>query len=83
MNKKRRKKLYRLIEKECRAEIMARLGPFWPESGDYASRSIRLKNKIWKLMFGTSNIVELGHKFGLPIDPPRRERVTKKKKERV
>jgi hypothetical protein len=59
---------------------MARLGRIgWPDSGDYTLKAIKYQDRIRQLVFGTSNLVDLGHKFNLPIDPPRREKKHKNK----
>lgn len=58
------KRLLRLIEKETRCEIMARLGPFKHlEFIDYALKQIEYKNKIREMLFGSSSLVELGTKW--------------------
>ena len=65
-----RKKLFDLIEKWTRAEIMARLCPFYrfPEWGEASQQVHDFADEIRELRFGTSDLVELGHRWGLPID---------------
>jgi len=72
-----RKLLYKLIEQWTRSEIMARFGPFWPESGDYAMAAIEKIDEIRELVFGTKNLVELGQRWGL-IKPNEKERMDRR-----
>lgn len=67
MNREDRKELYALIEQHTRCEIMARLCPslLWTEWGDYSFRMIETMDKIRELMYGTSNLMELGGRWGL------------------
>jgi hypothetical protein len=60
-----RKELYALIEEWTRCEIMARFGPFWPECGEYSLTSVAKEDAIRELMFGTSDLVRLGKRWGL------------------
>lgn len=64
-----RKLLYRLIKQWTRAEIMARFGPFWPESGDNRFTVLKKEDEIRELLFGTKDLMELGQRWGLPINP--------------
>ena len=66
ITRKQAKKLVKLLEQETRCEIMARFGRFDNlEYADYAVKQIELKEKIRKMLFGTSVIVELGHQWGM------------------
>lgn len=66
ITKKQAARLLKLIERETRCEIMTRHGRFDNlEYMDYAIKQIKFKNKIRKLVFGTSNILELGYKWKL------------------
>ncbi len=59
-------KLITLLERETRCEIIARFGRFDNlEFGEYAIKQIEYKNKIRKALFGTSNLVVLGTRWGL------------------
>jgi hypothetical protein len=61
-----RKRLYKLIEEWTRAEVMARIGPIgWPDCGDYHFEATKREDQIRELIYGTSNLVELGLKFGI------------------
>jgi hypothetical protein len=79
MNKEDRKKLYALIEQETRAEIMARLCPFYKHAqwmqGQYDAWEFR--DQIRKLMFGTSDMIVLADRWGLPIRKHIEKPVTK------
>jgi hypothetical protein len=64
ITKRQIRRLLRLLEKEARCEVMARLGPFRNlEFIDYALKQIEFKDKIREMLFGTSNLVELGKKW--------------------
>lgn len=66
MTKKEAKKLYKLIKRWTRAEIMARIGQFDNlEFIDYALKEVEYRDKIRELLYGTSNLVELGEQFGM------------------
>lgn len=77
MNREDRKELYTLIEQWTRCEIVARLSPIgWPDCGDYHFQMIDKQNKIRELMFGSSNLVELGERWGIL------QKINKKKEQR-
>lgn len=64
ITKRQIKRLLRLIEKETRCEIMARIGQFHNLGFiDYALKQIEYKDKIREMLFGSSNLVELGQKW--------------------
>ena len=66
ITRKQAKRLVQLCEREARCEVMARLGKFNNlEYAEYAIKQIEYKNKIRKLLFGTSNIVELADMWGM------------------
>jgi hypothetical protein len=86
-----RKELYKLLEQRTRAEIMARHCPFF-NFGLWGQAYYDIQetdNKIRDLMYGTHDLVELGHRWDLPIDPPaekekeRRESLKEKGKEQA
>lgn len=73
-----RKELLKLIEQWTRAEIMARLGRFDNlEYLDYAQIQIEKKDEIRELVFGTSDILVLGARWGIL-----KEKRNRKKKRR-
>jgi len=73
-----RKELLKLIEQWTRAEIMARLGRFDNlEYLDYAQIQLDKKDEIRQLVFGTSDILVLGDRWGL-IKPKRRKKKRRK-----
>jgi hypothetical protein len=79
MTKEKRKKLYALLEQWTRAEVMARVGDVAGLGyADYYLTHIELEDGIRKLMFGTSDLVELGKKFKLPLIQDLREKKRKK-----
>lgn len=64
ITRKQAKKLVKLLEREARCEVMARLGRFDNlEFADYAIKQIGYKDKIREMLFGTSNIAELAKKW--------------------
>jgi hypothetical protein len=64
ITKRQIRRLLRLLEKEARCEVMARLGPFRSLGFiDYALKQIEFKDKIREMLFGTSNLAELGTKW--------------------
>lgn len=66
ITRKQAQKLVKLIEYETRCEVMARLGRFDNlEYAEYAIKQIAYKNRIRKMLFGTSNLVELGDRWKL------------------
>ena len=44
---------------------MARYGPFWPQSGEYAFAVIDLQDEIRDLMFDSHDLIELGQRWGI------------------
>ena len=64
ISRKQAKRLVKLLERETRCEIMARLGEVnnWV---DYAAKQIKYKDKIRELLFGTDDILKLGLKWKL------------------
>ncbi|HEC65798.1 MAG TPA: hypothetical protein ENI23_10910 [bacterium] len=71
--------VYKLLRQWTRAEIMARLGRFDNlEFADYFVKKIEIEDKLRKFMFGTSNLVELGIKWGLIKE----KRTRRKKKQK-
>lgn len=66
ITRKQARKLVILLERETRCEIMARFGRFDNlEFAEYAKRQQEYKDKIREKLFGTSNILELGERWGM------------------
>ena len=68
MTKKTALKLAKLVEQWTRAEAMARYGNYHScDLGyeDFNTAAIVAEAKIRKLLFGTSDLVKLGHAWGL------------------
>lgn len=85
MRKKKLKKLFKLLKQWTKAEVMSRIGICKGMAfGDYYSIHLNKKDKIRKLLYGTSDLVELGKKWGLPLvgdndnEKARRKKKTKK-----
>jgi hypothetical protein len=73
------KKIKKLINQQTRAEIMARFGQFNNlDFANYAYRKVELDDEIRVFLFGTSDLVELGERWGL-LKP--RERKGKKRRD--
>jgi len=80
MKKAERKQLYKLLKQWTRAEIMARHGICKGMSfGDYFKISLEKVDKIRKLLYGSSDLIELGIKWGI-MEPE--SNVEKRKKMR-
>jgi len=78
-----RKELLKLIEQWTRAEIMARVGRFDNlEYADYFRTKLEKEDELRKFIFGTSNLVELGTRWGL-IKPKRRKKKRRKDEIRI
>jgi hypothetical protein len=54
------KTLLSLLKEWTALEVAARLGPF-PLCGDYNSKRIRKEDEIRELLFGSSDMTELGY----------------------
>ena len=68
LSKKKRKKLYHLLDVWTRCEIIGRFGPMNCQMFDEAAfEKIRIEDRIRKLMYGSSDLVELGYRWGLPL----------------
>lgn len=67
ISKKTAEKLVTLLERWTRCEIMARHGEFGHslEWTDYSHKEVVLRDKIRKLLYGSSNLVELGEAWGM------------------
>jgi hypothetical protein len=64
ITKKQAKKLVKLLVREARCEVRARLGRFDNlEYANYAIKQIEYKNEIRKLLFGTSDLSVLHTMF--------------------
>jgi len=69
------KKLRQLVDQWTRAEVMSRSPAIdFPEYGDYYATMLEKRDEIRKLMYGTSNFIEIGEKLGLPMDPTRKRK---------
>jgi len=72
---KRYKKLKQLIKKWTICEVMSRIGECKGMSfGDYYTKKLDLQDTIRKYLFGTSDLIELGKKFNLPIIDHRKKK---------
>ena len=62
ITRKQAKELVKLLSEETRCEIMARYGEWGRTLGyiDYALKQIEARKKIHKLLYGSSDLVELG-----------------------
>ena len=75
-----RKELLRLIEEWTHAEIMARVGRFDNlEYADYFRTKLEKEDELRTFIFGTSNLIELGTRWGLIKEKPRRPKMKQKK----
>lgn len=82
--KKKRKKtftLHELVEQWTRAEVMARMAPLGiTDTTEYAMLEVELRDRVREHAFGTSDLVELGDLFKLPLRPRRRKKKKKRRK---
>jgi len=77
-----RKELLRLIKEWTYAEIMARVGRFDNlEYADYFRIKLEKEDELRKFIFGTSNLVELGTRWGLIREKHNRRKKKRRKKE--
>ena len=85
LTRKQANHLYTLVERWVRAGVMARSPAVgFPDYGEYFKTKLDLEDDIRRYMFGTDNIIELGHRLGLPVDPPpARPTVKRKVKKKV
>ena len=68
-------KLKKLVKRWTKADIMARVGESKGMNfGDYAVKALDLEDEIRTYLFKTSNLVELGHKWGLPLAIDRKKK---------
>lgn len=67
MKKSEAKKAWELIEQWTRAEIISRLGRFDSNVGfaDYYQIMLEKKDEIRELVFGTSDLLVLGERWGI------------------
>ena len=65
ITRKQAKQLVKLLGRETKCEIMARYGEWGKTLGymDYALEQVEYRKKIHELLYGTSNLVELGVKW--------------------
>jgi len=82
------KRILDLINQWTRCEIIARLGKFNNLGfGEYAKMKIEKADELRKLIYGTSNLVKLGERWGLlkrkeVKETPRRKKVKRKETKR-
>lgn len=81
------KKLKKLVEQWTRAEVMSRSPAIgFPDYGDYFRIKLEKADEIRKLLYGTSDLIQLGEAFGLPVNPrpvKRKKKKDKKKKRKI
>lgn len=68
MKKEEAERLYELVEKWTRCEIMGRHGvsnTHTLEFADYTNKHLKYEDKIREHIWGTSDLVELGRQWGL------------------
>ena len=83
MKKTDAKFIWKKLEEWTRCDIMARFGRFDNlEYAQYAVKKLEIEDEIRKFLFGSSELVELGYKWGLVKrkEEPRRKKVAKKNK---
>lgn len=69
--------LRQLVDQWTRADIMARFGPFRTlEYADWFRVKLEKEDEMRKLLFGTSNLVDINDKLGLV----KRKKMKKRKK---
>ena len=82
LTRKQAVKILRLFDKYTRAEVMSRVGPSAGlEFQDYYQQSLDLRDELREMIYGTSDFVQLGIKFGM-LESDGRSRRKKKKKKR-
>jgi len=65
---KKYKKLKKIIERWTRAEVMSRIGDCKGMAfGDYYTESLKCRDEIRRLLYGTDDLIMLGKKFNLPL----------------
>ncbi len=75
IKKSQARRILKLLEQETRAEIMARHGLI--SSGGYGKYFQMKLDKLDELrayVFGTSDLVELGYRWGLPVGKKKKKR---------
>lgn len=78
MKRSEAEKVYKLIEEQTRAEIMARFGRFDNlEFAEYAKVKIEKEDELRKFVFGTSDLLELGTRWNMLNERPYRRRKKK------
>ena len=79
ITKKKARRVLKLLEQITRLEVMARVGPYTlGECTDYYAIMQKKQNKLRKLLYGSSCLVDLGLKWG--IIKARKKKKKKKKK---
>jgi hypothetical protein len=65
------RKLKKLVDEWTRAEVMSRSPAIaFPEYGEYYKIKMDKADEIRMLMYGTSDLLEIGARLGLPVKPP-------------
>ena len=75
-----RKEILRLIEEQTRAEIMVRFGRFDNlEYADYFRIKLEKEDELREFIFGTSDLIELGTRWGLIKEKHNRRKKARRK----
>lgn len=83
ITKKQIKKLLRLIKKQTKAEAVSRHGPLNDLAfAEARVESLKKQDEIREMLYGTSNMVELGIKWGLFYEREDQKAKHKNKKRR-
>jgi len=83
MKKEDAKWIWKKLEEWTRCEIMARFGRFDNfEYADYAMKKIEIEDEIRQFLFGSSELVTLGERWGMIKKEEKRKKKSKKIKKR-
>ena len=77
MNKLKRKRLLKLIKEWTKSEVLARQG-VGIAYAEFSMVMIEKEDEIRELLYGTSSLVELGRKFGLPVDTIKKKKIKRR-----
>jgi len=83
---KKYKKLLKLVQEWTEAEVKARSPAYdFPEYAQYVVEQHDKENEIRELLYGTDNLISIGIKLGLPVEPKRKKkgRVKKNKNKKL
>lgn len=71
ISEKKAARIFRLIEERTRCLVLARHGYIGVNAwGNYFNKAIQLDDRINEELFGTSDLVELGNRWGMLRPPP-------------